>query len=88
MDDAMLCLAWRVSFAALQRPVLPPSSRLRIVDRRRELLDELERRNPRGFQAWLASGARAAADPTKYISPAPAKCIGPAQHEVQHHDRR
>lgn len=79
MDDATLCFAWRVSFVALQQPV-PPFSRLQIVDRRHEFLDELERRNPRGFQAWLASGARAAADPTKYVSP--------AQHEVNRHDRR
>lgn len=79
MDDPTLCLAWRVSFVALRQPV-PPSSRLRLVERRRELLDELERRNPAGFQAWLASGARAAADPTKYIAP--------ARHEVDGRDRR
>jgi hypothetical protein len=30
-------------------------------------LDELERRNPDGLMAWLASGARAAADPSRYV---------------------
>lgn len=66
MDDAAVCLAWRTSFLALQRP-LSSASRLRWVERRQECLDELERRNPGGFSAWLASGARAAGDPSKYI---------------------
>lgn len=66
MDDAALCLAWRMSYLALERP-LPFASRLRWVERRQECLDELERRNPSGFSAWLASGARAAGDPSKYI---------------------
>jgi hypothetical protein len=69
MDDATLCFAWRVSFVALQQP-MSLFSRLQIVGRRQELLDELERRNPGGFRAWLASGARAAADPSKYITAA------------------
>lgn len=79
MDDATLCFAWRVSFVALQQP-LSLFSRLQIVGRRQELLDELERRNPRGFRAWLASGARAAADPSKYITA--------AQHGVNRHNQR
>ena len=78
MDDATLCFAWRVSFVALQQP-LSLFSRLQIVGRRQELLDELERRNPRGFRAWLASGARAAADPSKYITA--------AQHGGNRHDQ-
>lgn len=67
MDDPTLCFAWRISYVALQRP-LSLSSRLRLVDRRQEFLDELERRHPRGFSAWLESGARAAGDPTRYLS--------------------
>ena len=67
MNDATLCLAWRTSYVALQRPV-PLAIRVRVVDRRQEFLDEFERRNARGFEAWLASGARAAGDPTKYIA--------------------
>lgn len=67
MDNDTLCFAWRTSYVALQL-ALPPSSKLRIVDKRREFLDELELRNPDGFSAWLASGARAAGDPSRYLS--------------------
>ena len=66
LDDPALCFAWRRSYVALQRP-LAAHARLRIVERRREFLDELERRNAAGFAAWLCSGARAAGDPSKYI---------------------
>lgn len=69
MNDATLCFAWRTSFVALQQPV-PLAIRMSVVDRRQEFLDEFERRNARGFEAWLASGARAAGDPTKYIASA------------------
>lgn len=69
MDDQALCFAWRMSFVAMQRPLSPPL-RLRIVTRRQQFLDELERRHPRGFSAWLDSGARAAGDPSRYIGDA------------------
>lgn len=66
MDDATLCFAWRTSYVALQKPWSLPL-RLRIVQRRQEFLDEFERRNSGGLSAWLASGARAAGDPSRYI---------------------
>jgi hypothetical protein len=68
MDDAALCLAWRRSYLAVQKP-LPGALMLRIVERRQEMLVELERRNEAGFSAWLASGPRAASDPTRFITP-------------------
>jgi hypothetical protein len=70
LDDAGLCLAWRRSFVALQRAATP-SCRADIVVLRVRLLDEMERRNPSGFALWLASGARAASDPTRFISATP-----------------
>ena len=70
LDGPGLCLAWRQSFVVLQRAA-SPTSRMRILLRRQELLDEFERRNALGFAAWLASGARAAGDPSKYVLPAP-----------------
>jgi hypothetical protein len=69
MDDPTLCFAWRMSFVAMQRPLSQPL-RQRIVERRQEFLDELERRHPRGFAAWLDSGPRAAGDPSRFISDA------------------
>ncbi|WP_406047119.1 hypothetical protein [Kribbella sp. NBC_00889] len=41
--------------------------RLRIVDERRAYLDEIERRSAHGMAAWLASGPRAAGDPTRFV---------------------
>lgn len=66
MDDPGLCLAWRRTYLALQRAGAP-DSQLRIVQRREQLLDELERRNESGFTAWLEAGSRAAADPSRYF---------------------
>lgn len=68
LDEASLCLAWRKTYVALQR-VTTQGTKLRIVQRRQDLLEELERRNAHGFAAWLRSGARAAGDPSRYVFP-------------------
>jgi hypothetical protein len=66
LSDEALCVAWRASFSALQRAD-SPAQRLRIVDERRAYLDEIERRTAHGMAAWLASGPRAAGDPTRFV---------------------
>jgi hypothetical protein len=66
LSEADLCLAWRASFSALQRAG-SPAQRLRIVDQRRAYLDEIERRSAHGMAAWLASGPRAAGDPSRFV---------------------
>jgi hypothetical protein len=66
LTDAELCLAWRASFSALQK-ASSPTQRLRIVDERRTYLDEIERRTAHGMAAWLASGPRAAGDPSRFV---------------------
>ncbi|MEU4392132.1 hypothetical protein [Kribbella sp. NPDC023855] len=66
LSDDALCMAWRASFSALQR-ASTPAQRLRIVDERRAYLDEIERRSAHGMAAWLASGARAAGDPSRFV---------------------
>jgi hypothetical protein len=63
---ASLCWTWRTSFTAL-RKADGIDERLRIVDLRQRCLDELARREPGGFHKWLADGARAAGDPTRYV---------------------
>jgi hypothetical protein len=40
---------------------------LQIVDERRAYLDEIERRTAHGMAAWLASGPRAAGDPSRFV---------------------
>ena len=66
LTDQALCLAWRASFSALQKAG-SPKERLRIVDQRRAYLDEIERRTTHGMAAWLASGPRAAGDPSRFV---------------------
>jgi len=66
-SDAELCWRWRTSFAALQRTV-SPDERLRLIETRSALLEELSRRDPEGFARWLNSGARAASDPSRFLS--------------------
>lgn len=66
MDDAALCLAWRRSFVLLQA-ARTAAERLAVVEQRQQYLDELHRRSPGGFAAWLASGARASGNPLPYV---------------------
>ena len=66
LDDSELCLAWRQSFVRLEGCTSGPTH-LDVVRRREEYLDELQRRNPDGFAAWLASGARAAGNPLPFL---------------------
>jgi len=70
LSDRDLCQAWRASFSALQE-ASSPSQRLGIVEARQGFLDEFERRNPEGLMAWLASGARAAANPSRFVVGSP-----------------
>jgi len=62
-----LCREWMATYGELAGA---PSSaaRLRIVMKRQRCLDELERRNPEGLQAWLASAASAGGDPRRYLT--------------------
>jgi hypothetical protein len=66
MDTHELCHEWRRTYLALQAARFPSAS-LRIVSRRQLLLDEIERRNPAAMSAWLASGARAAGGPDRFL---------------------
>ena len=66
LSDDALCLVWRASFSALQNAT-SSAQRLQVVEERRAYLDELERRNAHGLAAWLASGARAAGDPSRFV---------------------
>jgi hypothetical protein len=67
LDDTALCLAWRRSYLQLQQAT-SASGRLRHVQHRQRLLDELERRDPAGLAAWLASGCRAAGNPLPFLT--------------------
>ena len=64
VDD--LCRAWRSSYLGLQAAG-SVDSLLRAVHVRRLVLDELERRDPAAFEAWLRSGPRAAGDPGRHF---------------------
>lgn len=48
---------------------LPPTSPDRgvVVDLRRQLLDEIERRDPDGFTRWMQTEPRAGSDPGRYL---------------------
>jgi hypothetical protein len=66
LSDEELCLAWRRSFLLIEHLDDPRLSD-HLARRRRGYLDELERRHPRQFAQWLASGARAASDPARFL---------------------
>jgi hypothetical protein len=41
---------------------------LHLARTRERYLDEIERRDPRGFARWLSSGARAGSDPATFLT--------------------
>jgi hypothetical protein len=65
-----LCLAWRRSYLALGELPTGPA-RGELVTLRQSMLDEIERRDPAGFQRWLDAGARAGSDPGRYLATGP-----------------
>lgn len=70
LSTAELCRQWQDSYEAL-REAATASARLRIVEARQRCLDELERRDPDGLNAWLASAATAASDPSRFLTGGP-----------------
>jgi hypothetical protein len=76
LSDTGLCEGWRASFSALHE-ASSHSQRIRIVQVRQAYLDEFERRNPNGLTAWLGSGARAAGNPSRYLTGTGGLCRGP-----------
>ncbi|MCF6506195.1 hypothetical protein E9549_02045 [Blastococcus sp. MG754426] len=69
-STATLGEEWRRTGAELQRP-LTPAVRQRLVARRAQVLDELERRDPDGFARWLAAGPLGSVDPTGFVRGTP-----------------
>ena len=78
LTDADLCMAWRSSYVALDRAV-GPSEKLRAVEVREVILDELGRRDASGLEAWFRSGARAAGWPDRYL-----RGVSPRQRREAH----
>ncbi|MEP7089278.1 MAG: hypothetical protein ABI776_04155 [Nocardioidaceae bacterium] len=70
LSDQELCSSWRVSYTFVVSASATVTG-VELVNLRQAYLDELERRNPRGVQAWLAHGARAAGDPTRHLAARP-----------------
>ncbi|NMH96938.1 hypothetical protein [Pseudonocardia acidicola] len=67
LSTEMLCWEWRRSYVAVGR-TRDPKELVQLVVLRAAYLDELERRDPRGFRRWLDSGARAAGDPARFLT--------------------
>lgn len=62
-----LCCDWLASYAALNSAPTN-EARLRVVMARQRCLDELERRDPVGLQAWLESSASAGSNPHRFLT--------------------
>jgi hypothetical protein len=62
-----LCVAWRRSYFLLFVTTDDSAHQL-VVQRRQDFLDEIERRDRRGFLRWLDSGAKAGSDPAPYLT--------------------
>jgi hypothetical protein len=70
LTDEDLCVAWRASYLQLkrvQRVGCTPEAVAELTLTRALYLNELERRHPEGFSAWLASEPRAPSDPIGYL---------------------
>ena len=71
MTSESLGWEWMRTAGALGVP-LGPATREHVVRRRREVLDELERRDPDGVARWLADGGSTGSDPASYVRQDPA----------------
>ena len=67
LDLDGLCWAWTHS-ADLLAEVPQPPARAAVVALREVYLDEMERRDPAGFAAWLEAGVEAAASPARFLA--------------------
>ena len=67
LDDVALCRTWRHSFLRVESAASADTLHT-VAEHRRRCLDEIERRNPAGFAAWLASGGHAASDPLPFLA--------------------
>lgn len=63
-----LCWAWRASFSRLERVAGDAAGTARVAEERHALLEEIARRDPAGFAAWITAGARAASNPRRYLA--------------------
>jgi hypothetical protein len=79
-STADLCQEWTRTARALTGR-LDPRARATLVQRREELLDELERRDPAGFARWLAAGPDLGSDPADYVRGGPL-LGGPAETDA------
>jgi len=57
---------WQTSHAWLHS-ASTPEEQAGIVQRRQDYLDEMQRRHPDGFAAWLASGSSAEDNPERFL---------------------
>ena len=57
LSDRDLSRLWRTTYDAVSCSSSSAQQRLRVAQQRARLLDELERRDPRRFHAWLAASA-------------------------------
>lgn len=62
-SDRELWWAWRLSFTRLQRGGGTAATLAGIAHERRVYLDEIERRDPRGFAAWISAAPRGGTTP-------------------------
>jgi hypothetical protein len=66
LSTSVLVSEWSRTTAALACR-LEPTARFAVVRRRQEVLDELERRDPAGFESWLVAGAATNSDPASFL---------------------
>lgn len=80
LDDAALLKAWRASSVALCW-VDSNTDWLTMAKRRQDYLNELERRNPRGFAAWMASTPDMDDDPASIFRHKPTPDTGSGEQK-------
>ena len=81
LPTASLGEEWLRTGTALQGR-LAPAVRQRLVARRAQVLDELERRDPAGFARWLAAGPLQAGNPAGFVRSDPPHAAPGAETEA------
>ncbi|HET9841250.1 MAG TPA: hypothetical protein VFQ01_04520 [Nocardioides sp.] len=67
LTDEQLSRGWQTSARTLRRRI-SPAQKVAVVRERQRYLEEFERRNPTGFEAWLTSSSGDSDDLMPYLS--------------------
>lgn len=63
-----LCASWQDTYRLIRDLPTDSVDHALVAEIRKQLLDEIARRDPAGFARWIHTGPRACSDPSRYLT--------------------